>query len=160
VVAEGKAMNGQSKASLTDENNPLFQEIARFRALIFDSLLKPHDMTMSQGWVLVHLIRENGMNQKDLAKRLEIASVTVSKLVDRLEARGYVTRKPDPVDRRSNQVYATDAAKDVVRVMTETIREVDTIANQGLDDQQQEALHEMLQIIRNNLKDAASRRSV
>lgn len=153
-------MNGQSKASLTDENNPLFQEIARFRALIFDSLLKPHDMTMSQGWVLVHLIRENGMNQKDLAKRLEIASVTVSKLVDRLEARGYVTRKPDPVDRRSNQVYATDAAKDVVRVMTETIREVDTIANQGLDDQQQEALHEMLQIIRNNLKDAASRRSV
>lgn len=153
-------MNGQSKASLTDENNPLFQEIARFRALIFDSLLKPHDMTMSQGWVLVHLIRENGMNQKDLAKRLEIASVTVSKLVDRLEARGYVTRKPDPVDRRSNQVYATDAAKDVVRIMTDTIREVDTIANQGLDDQQQEALHEMLQIIRNNLKDAASRRSV
>ena len=153
-------MNGQSKASLTDENNPLFQEIARFRALIFDSLLKPHDMTMSQGWVLVHLIRENGMNQKDLAKRLEIASVTVSKLVDRLEARGYVTRKPDPVDRRSNQVYATDAAKDVVRIMTDTIREIDTIANQGLDDQQQEALHEMLQIIRNNLKDAASRRSV
>lgn len=153
-------MNGQSKASLTDENNPLFQEIARFRALIFDSLLKPHDMTMSQGWVLVHLIRENGMNQKDLAKRLEIASVTVSKLVDRLEARGYVTRKPDPEDRRSNRVYATDAAKDVVRIMTDTIREVDTIANQGLDDQQQEALHEMLQIIRNNLKDAASRRSV
>jgi len=52
-------------SSLSADNNPVYQDIARFRAIIFGSLLKPHDMTMPQGWVMVHLIRENG-NRKPL----------------------------------------------------------------------------------------------
>lgn len=151
-------MSGQRKAYLTDYNNPLFQDIARFRGLIFDSLLKPHDMTMSQGWVLVHLLRENGLNQRELARRLDIATVTTSKLIDRLEARGYVERKADPDDRRSNRVYATDAAKNVVQIMIETIEEVDAIANEGLDGAVQEAVRDALITIRQNLKRAAARR--
>jgi len=51
----------RSSVSLTEGHSPIFQDIARFRAIIFDNLLKPHDLTMSQGWVLVHLLRENGM---------------------------------------------------------------------------------------------------
>ena len=74
------------KVSLGEDYNPLYQDIARFRAIMFDSLLKPHDMTMSQGWVLVHLLRENGLRQSELAERLEVATVTTSKLIDRLEA--------------------------------------------------------------------------
>ena len=70
------------KTSLGEDHNPIYQDIARFRAILFDALLKPHDMTMSQGWVLVHLVRENGLRQSELAERLEVATVTTSKLID------------------------------------------------------------------------------
>ncbi len=144
--------------SLTEDNNPIFQDVARFRALIFDSLLKPHDMTMSQGWVLVHLIRENGLNQSELAQRLEIATVTTSKLIDRLEARGYVERRPDPNERRSNRVYATPAAREIVKVMTRTVFALDEVANRGIPDEDLQTTLRVLRKMKDNLKDAIAQR--
>lgn len=142
----------------SEDSVPIFQDIARFRALIFDSLLKPHGMTMSQGWVLVHLMRQNGLNQAELASRLDIAPVTTSKLIDKLEARGFVERRPDPEDRRSNRVYSTDAGKAMVKIMTQTIRELDGIAYEGIDDAQRRAAMQFLKVVRKNLKAAAARR--
>lgn len=146
------------ETSLSDDHNPIYQDIARFRAIIFDALLKPHDMTMSQGWVLVHLVRENGLRQADLAARLEIATVTTSKLIDRLEARGYVERRSDPEDRRSNRIYATGQAKELVKVMTRTIFEVDKIANEGISDADLATTLTVLHRMRDNLKTAIARR--
>ena len=163
VPPDGPAMEGDDlaadpKASLTEDDNPVFQEIARFRSLVFDSLLKPHDMTMSQGWVLVHLLREDGLKQSELAQRLEIATVTTSKLIDRLEARGYVLRRPDPEDRRSNRVHATEAAKGLVKIMTRTIAEVDAVANEGIADGDLEVTMRTLLKMRENLRAASQRR--
>ncbi|OWU85914.1 MarR family transcriptional regulator [Oceanicola sp. 22II-s10i] len=146
------------RMSLGEDNNPIYQDIARFRAILFDQILKPHDMTMSQGWVLVHLVRENGLRQSDLADRLEVATVTTSKLIDRLEARGYVERRTDPEDRRSNRVYATPQAKDIVKIMTKTILDVDAIANEGIDARELAATLKVLARMRRNLKDALHKR--
>ena len=146
------------KTSLGEDHNPIYQDIARFRAILFDALLKPHDMTMSQGWVLVHLVRENGLRQSELAERLEGATVTTSKLIDRLEARGYVERRSDPEDRRSNRVYATPQAKSIVKIMTRTIYEVDEIANQGVTQDDLQTVLKVLGRMRTNLKSALSNR--
>lgn len=148
----------KKQTSLSEDNSPVFQDIARFRAILFDSILKPHDMTMSQGWVLVHLVRENGLRQSDLADRLEVATVTTSKLIDRLEARGYVERRPHPDDRRSNRVYATEQAKSLVKVMTRTIFEVDEISNKGIAAAELETTLRVLLRMRENLKTAINNR--
>ncbi len=146
------------KVSLGEDYNPLYQDIARLRAIMFDSLLKPHDMTMSQGWVLVHLLRENGLRQSELAERLEVATVTTSKLIDRLEARGYVERRTDPEDRRSNRVFATDQAKAIVKIMTKTIYDVDEIANVGIEQADLETTGKVLSRMRDNLRAALANR--
>ncbi len=146
------------QSSLTEDNNPVFQDIARFRAILFDALLKPHDMTMSQGWVLVHLVRENGLRQWDLAERLEVATVTTSKLIDRLEERGFVERRIDPEDRRSNRVFATSKARSLVKIMTQTVSEVDTIANAGVAPEELETTMRVLRLMRQNLRTAISNR--
>jgi MarR family transcriptional regulator, transcriptional regulator for hemolysin len=151
-------MEMTKKSSLSEDNNPIYQDIARFRAILFDAMLKPHDMTMSQGWMLVHLVRENGLRQSDLADRMDIATVTTSKLIDRLEARGYVERRPHPDDRRSNRIYASEAAKEVVKVMTKIIYEVDGIANKGISDEDLETTLRVLFVMKGNLKDALAQR--
>jgi MarR family transcriptional regulator, transcriptional regulator for hemolysin len=151
-------MEMTKKSSLSEDNNPIYQDIARFRAILFDAMLKPHDMTMSQGWMLVHLVRENGLRQSDLADRMDIATVTTSKLIDRLEARGYVERRPQPDDRRSNRIYASEAAKEVVKVMTKIIYEVDGIANKGISDEDLETTLRVLFVMKGNLKDALAQR--
>jgi DNA-binding MarR family transcriptional regulator len=113
---------------------------------------------MSQGWVLVHLLRENGLRQSELAERLEVATVTTSKLIDRLEARGYVERRTDPEDRRSNRVFATDQAKAIVKIMTKTIYDVDEIANVGIEQADLETTGKVLSRMRDNLRAALANR--
>lgn len=146
------------ESSLSEDNNPLYQDIARFRAILFDSLLKPHDMTMSQGWVLVHLMRENGLRQSELASRLEVATVTTSKLIDRLEARGFVQRRTDPEDRRSNRVYATGRTKELVKTMTHIIHAVDEIANEDINEAELLTTLKVLRKMRKNLRHAITTR--
>lgn len=140
--------------SLGEDNNPIFQEIARFRAILFDNLLKSHGITMAQGWALVILSRENGLSQSELADRLEIATVTTSKLIDRLVARGWVERRPKPGDRRSNLVFATPAAESVVKVMSQTIIQVDQAANEGLTQTELDVTRAALVKMHENLKTA------
>jgi DNA-binding MarR family transcriptional regulator len=146
------------RSSLSEDYNPLFQDIARFRAILFDALLKPHDMTMSQGWVLVHLVRENGLRQADIADRMDVATVTVSKFIDRLEARGYVERRPDPEDRRSNRVYATEKAREIVKIMTRTVDDLDELSYCGIPDEEVQTALRVLRRVKDNLKDALSRK--
>ena len=158
MAVEQAVQEKVGKSADAEGNNPLYQDIARFRAILFDSLLKPHDMTMSQGWVLVHLLREDGLRQSELAERMEVATVTTSKLIDRLEARGYVERRTDPLDRRSNRIYATEQARRIVKIMTQTISDVDEIANRGVDPAELEITRRVLFQMRDNLRGALSSR--
>lgn len=149
---------GGSGAGRGEDRAPIHQDIARFRAILFDALLKPHDMTMAQGWVLVHLTREDGLTQSELAARLAVAPVTTSRLIDRLEARGYVERRTDPGDRRSNRVHATPRAREIVGIMTRTAGEVERIATRGIAAADLETARAVLERMRANLRAALAGR--
>lgn len=135
----------------------VFQEIARFRALLFDRLIAPHGLTMSQAWVLVHLFKEDGLTQREIAARMEIGTVALSGLVDRLEARGLVERRADPADRRAKRVCLLPAAKPLGRAMNQCNADVDAVAFAGLADEDVDTLLSLLERVRGNLLDNQNR---
>jgi DNA-binding MarR family transcriptional regulator len=51
-----------------------------------------------------------GSRPSELARRLGVTRGAVGQLVDRLEAGGFVTREPDPLDRRAHIVRPTARA--------------------------------------------------
>jgi DNA-binding MarR family transcriptional regulator len=51
----------------------------------------------------------------DLAERLSCVKSNITQLVDRLEADGYVRRKPDPLDRRTRLAVLTAAGRTACR---------------------------------------------
>jgi DNA-binding MarR family transcriptional regulator len=109
---------------------------------------------MSQSWVILHLIRENGLRQADIAARMDVATVTISKLIDRLVARGFVERRADLKDRRTNRIFVTEAAQDMLRTMRSAQGEVDAIANSGIDHDELDITLRVLGRMRHNLKSA------
>ena len=58
---------------------------------------------------LEHLQAAGSMTQKRLVERLSMSPGAVTAMIDRLEARGYVERMPNPEDRRSALVLITKA---------------------------------------------------
>jgi len=146
------------QSSLTKDQKPVFQDIARFRGIIIDLKLKPHGITMSQGFVLVQLWTEDGLRQSEIAERMQVATVTISKLVDRLEAQNFVLRRVDQADRRSNRVYATSKGRDLVKVLTRIVYEVDDISNVGIPQEDLATTLTVLSRMRENLKSAIETR--
>ncbi|WP_253873859.1 MarR family winged helix-turn-helix transcriptional regulator [Actinomadura rupiterrae] len=65
------------------------------------------DLRAQHGAVLAHL-DEDGTRATDLAHRSGQHKQVVGKLLDELEALGYVERRPDPSDRRAKLVVPTE----------------------------------------------------
>ncbi|MEM1370958.1 MAG: MarR family transcriptional regulator [Pseudomonadota bacterium] len=151
----GSDLNAAARSrpsSLTVDYKPVFHELARVRAILFDAKLAPHGITISQAWVLVHLWQDDGLSQSTIAKRMDIATVTTSKLIDRLEGHGFVERKVDPNDRRSNLVVATQKGRTLMKVLTRIVFEVDEVANAGIDAADLETTLNVLGRMRRNLR--------
>ena len=108
---------GMAGAALELRLGFLIHDISRLRRNAFDNLMKPLGVTRSQWWVLAHLSRHDGMMQTELATLLDVGKVTLGGLIDRLEAGGWVERRPDPVDRRVKRVYLTGNAESLLKDM-------------------------------------------
>jgi DNA-binding MarR family transcriptional regulator len=67
-------------------------------------------LTRSQCSVLVHLARNEGIQQGGLADILEVEPITLTRLLDRLEAAELVERRAHPTDRRIRLLHLTKKA--------------------------------------------------
>jgi DNA-binding MarR family transcriptional regulator len=68
---------------------------------------------------------DDGTTVALLAQRAQITKQAMAELVAFLEAHGFVTRIPDPSDRRAKLVIPTDRGRDVVAVAQELVPEVE-----------------------------------
>ena len=85
--------------------------LARLIRTEADRRARAHGMTRAQWTLMIRLESKPGLLQKELAEILEVEPITVARLVDRLEARGMVERRPDPTDRRCWRLHLTEAAQ-------------------------------------------------
>ena len=79
--------------------------------------LAARDVTLPQFDVLATLRFGEGLTQQELAKRLLVTKGNVCGVLDRLEALGWVERRPDPDDRRANRVHLTTVGRRKVETL-------------------------------------------
>jgi DNA-binding MarR family transcriptional regulator len=77
--------------------------------------------TPVQSSVMQVLQAQPGMDQISLAQEIGIDRTTASSVLTRLEARGIVRRRADPVDRRNKCAFLTPAGKAMLRNMQASI---------------------------------------
>jgi DNA-binding MarR family transcriptional regulator len=70
--------------------------------------LAPFDIAPSHGRALGVLLREGPLRLSELSDRLRIAARSGTEVVDALQDRGLVERRPDPQDRRATLVAPTE----------------------------------------------------
>src|SRR5579863_7948877 len=97
----------------------LLHDVARLLRVDADKRARAHGMTRAQWVLLIWLERQPGLSQKELAEILEVEPITVARLIDRLEARGMVERRPDPKDRRIWRLHLLPPSAPVLSEMEE-----------------------------------------
>ena len=82
----------------------LISDAARLMRTVFDRRVRRLGLTRAQWLVLARLHRHPGASQSDLADMMEVEKASAGRMLDRLERKGWVERRSDPVDRRVNQL--------------------------------------------------------
>lgn len=129
----------------------LLHDIARMLRKNFTRRVQALGLTQAQWQTLAHLSRNEGIRQVALAEILEIQPISLARLVDRLEAAGWVERRVDPGDRRAFQLFLTERAGPLLEQMWETARRTREEAMAGLSAQDQQQMIEALCAIKTNL---------
>jgi DNA-binding MarR family transcriptional regulator len=123
------------------------------RRRLFDLQAKILGITRSQWWVLGNLSRhKDGIMQTELATLLDVGKVSVGGIVDRLEASGYVVRKPDANDRRAKHVHITPLGHKVLQQLTVLGRIFNHQVCEGVSEREIKLTEKVLSIMKSNIK--------
>lgn len=134
----------------------LVHDVARLMRTIYDRRMAPLGLTRSQWWVLNHLYAYEGITQTELAAVLDIEKPSLGRLLQRMEAKGWVERRDDPSDGRTKRVHLTDKVQPMLQVMRDLASVTRNDAMRSLDAKERELLTDLLQRMRDDLSGMAS----
>jgi MarR family transcriptional regulator for hemolysin len=129
----------------------LLVDVARLLRRNFNRRAQALGLTQPQWQALARISQNQGMNQACLADLLEVQPITLARLIDRLQAAGWVERRPDPADRRVQRLYLTVKAEPLLDDIRALAMETREEAMRGLSDRERRQLIQTLQAIKGNL---------
>jgi len=127
-------------------------DAARMLRTYSDHRARELNTTRAQWAVLTRLQRCEGAKQNELAEALDIAPITLVRLIDKLAAAGMVERRADPADRRAHRLYLTAEAIPALSALGVLAEDVMGRALAGLDDATIETILKGMATIKANLK--------
>ena len=85
-----------------------------------------YDLSREQYELLEVLWEQDHVNQQNISKRLQKDKYNVTKLLNTLQKRGYVQRKMDKEDKRSNFVVRTEKGVESRHTLRQSVEQVHT----------------------------------
>ena len=145
-------MSANKRAGAADlQLGALLADAVRLLRKDFYQRAKGLKLTPALGRLLFYIARNPGFSQADLAAKLEVTPVTVSRMVDRLVNSRYVRRVPDAGDRRVYRLALERAGEPLIGRMTQLSFQTTARALRGLSKQDRTRLAAQLAILCNNL---------
>lgn len=122
---------------------------------VYKPVLEQLGLTYPQYVTIICLWEENNQTVKGLSEKLFLEPSTMTPMLKRLEAMGYVRRERDSEDERSVLVSLTDAGREL-REKAFAYREITAKAS-GLSPEEFRVLQKAVVNLRTNLMGASSR---
>jgi DNA-binding MarR family transcriptional regulator len=114
-----------------------------------------HELNFSQYITLKHLA-EGTASVTDLAAVAQLNPGAMTRLLDKLEQRGIVTRVADPSDRRALRIHLTEAGIAIWQDINHCGQRVRERATRGMSEADRETLTRLLTQVRDNLSPSES----
>jgi DNA-binding MarR family transcriptional regulator len=131
----------------------LVSKVHRLSGRIFSRMLKEHEIEINpaQGRIMFVLWNDDGLPIVELARRTGLGKSTLTSMLDRLEAAGYLTRERSADDRRVQIVKRTDKDRAMQQTYERVSQQMSRVYCAGFADEELDRLESDLQRILNNL---------
>jgi DNA-binding MarR family transcriptional regulator len=122
---------------------------------VYQPLLKALDLTYPQFIAMVVLWEHDDQTVGELGEKLFLQSNTLTPMLKRLEALGYIKRRRDSADERQVRIHLTDAGRELRLQASDIVRSVRDAT--GLQDKQMRDLVMDVDTLRKRLETHNSR---
>jgi MarR family transcriptional regulator for hemolysin len=117
----------------------------------FNDRVEPLDLNLNQASLLAFVVDFGDSTQTALADMVGLGRAATGTMIDHLEARGLLERRPDPADRRVWLVAATDAGRVIVEQFYEIDRALRGELRRGIGRDDRQRLAELLERLDANI---------
>jgi len=121
----------------------------------FRNRLAEHGVTFGEFIHLEKLWEEDGLNQTEISRRVEITTASSTQIIETLEQRGFIVRKRNPDDRRNLNVFLRPAGRRIEVELLECARSTNRAARAGLSGADTIVLFDLIERIIANLESRA-----
>ena len=129
----------------------LLKDTTRRYTRRFEERAQALSLTLAQCRALLHLENNEGVSQKRLSELTELDPMTLVRILDRMEADGWVQRRFDPADRRAHTLWLTPKSKPVLEHIARLVTETRAETLHGLSNEERAKLIELLERVHANL---------
>ena len=129
----------------------LIHDVARLLRVLYDRQMASIGLTRSQWWLLTYLFFKDGINQSELGILMDMEKAPLSRLLDRMEKKGWVIRKNESKDRRTKNIYLSESIKPLISSMRDKAAEYRNESLSILTDKDLNKLKDILQILKQDL---------
>ena len=129
----------------------VISDVARLLRTAFDRRVRKLGITRAQWLVLTRVHRHPGASQSELAEMMEVERASAGRIIDRLEANGWVERRALDGDRRVKRIFLTPEAERVHRRIWRVAEENVAEALADLSAQEGAQLRDLLTRVKKTL---------
>ncbi|OLO37139.1 MarR family transcriptional regulator [Alkalihalophilus pseudofirmus] len=141
---------------LTLENQlcfAIYEASSQFNKL-YTKVLRPFGITYPQYLVLLALWERNGLTVKELGEKLNLGTGTLTPMLQRMEANGWVIKERSAADERHVCILLQEKSIEKKQIITEKISNEIQSCNIGIDEYEQ--LMKQLKSLQKKLKERKS----
>lgn len=132
----------------------LMHDATRLMNRYYDRRVRAYGITRTQWTLLTYLSRYEGVSQTKLAEYMDLAPMTLTRQIDKLEEDGLLDRRQDPQDRRTNLIYLTEKSQPLMTHMHDIAVEAKEAALKNFNEEERRLLRDYLWRVRENMVSA------
>lgn len=153
--SDKKDKAGKKKPIPAQENvAPVLTAAARSLRTVLSRNLAEAGLYAGQDGVILQLAQGEALTPGQLAQRLGVKAPTMTRTVGRMEAQGFLQRKPDGEDGRLIKVHLTEAGLDTVERIQAAVAASAAQALEGFSGKEVRTLLKLLKAMDRNLMGA------
>jgi len=116
-----------------------------------EQMLSPYGLTVEQFHILKNASMNLGLSQNQLCEQVGKKPANITRILDRLEKKEWIERRPNPNDRRSSLVFLTDEGERIIGEVSNKLEEYSSWFIKGISSEEEQCFRKVLAKIDDNI---------
>ncbi len=131
----------------------LISILYRKSQIFLGQALKAYDITSAEYPVLIALNKKDGVTQEELVSYLYLDKSAITRVIQGLVEKEFVTKSKDEEDQRCNRIYLTAKGYEVQAKIEKALNDWNVILMTGIEEEKGEKIYEVLMHMAGNVKE-------